>query len=72
MNEKVDTLIDLPRMLENKINGIQAEMVEDENKFSLLKEEKIQLRNEMIQKTDTIVFQSDRQEQYTRENILMV
>jgi len=72
MNEKVDTLIDLPRMLENKINGIQAEMVEDENKFSLLKEEKIQLRNEMIQKTDTIVFQSDRQEQYTRENKLMV
>jgi len=35
-------------------------------------EEKVQLRNEMNQKTNPIVFQLDRQEQYIRrENILI-
>jgi len=46
-------------------------MVEDENKLNHLEEEKEQLRDEMVQKTILLVFQLDRQEQYTRrENIL--
>jgi len=46
-------------------------MVEDENKLNQLEEEKEQLRDEMVQKTILLVFQLDRQEQYTRrENIL--
>jgi len=36
-----------------------------------LEEEKVQLRNEMFQKTNLIVFQLDRQEQYIRENIVI-
>jgi len=47
-------------------------MVEHENKLNKLGEEKVQLRNEMVQKTNLIVFQLDRQEQYIRrENILI-
>jgi len=34
-------------------------------------EEKEQLRDEVVQKTNLLVFQIDRQEQYIRENILI-
>jgi len=47
-------------------------MVEYENKVNQLGEEIVQLRNNMVQKTNLIVFQLDRQEQYIRrENILI-
>jgi len=46
-------------------------MVEHENKLNQLEEEKEQLCNEMIQKTNLIVFQLDRQEQHIREKILI-
>ena len=36
-----------------------------------LKKKKEQLRDEMVQKTNLLVFQLDRQEQYIRENILI-
>jgi len=46
-------------------------MIEHENKLNQL-EEKVQVRNEMVQKTNLIVFQLDRQEQFIkRENILI-
>jgi len=45
-------------------------MVEYENKLNQL-EEKEQLSDEMVQKTNLLVFQLDRQEQYIRENILI-
>jgi len=46
-------------------------MVKHENKLNQL-EEKEHLCNEMVQKTNLIVFQLDRQEQYVRiENILI-
>jgi len=41
-------------------------MVEHENKLNQLGEQKVQLRNEMVQKTNLVVFQLDRQEQYIR------
>ena len=34
-------------------------------------EEKEQLRDEVVQKTNLLVFQIDREEQYIRENILI-
>jgi len=46
-------------------------MVEHESKLNQLEEEKDQLRDEMVQKTNLLVFQLDRQEQYMRENILV-
>jgi len=47
-------------------------MVEYENKLNQLEEEKEQLCDEMVQKTNLLVFQLDRQELYIRrENILM-
>ena len=47
-------------------------MVEYENKLNQLEEKKEQLRDEMVQKTNLLVFQLDRQEQYIRrENILI-
>ena len=47
-------------------------MVEYENKVNQLGEEIVQLRNNMVQKTNLIVFQLDRQEEYIRrENILI-
>ena len=47
-------------------------MVEYKNKFNQLEEKKEQLRDEMVQKTNLLVFQLDRQEQYIRrENILI-
>jgi len=44
-------------------------MVEHENKLNQL-EEKVQLCNEMVQKTNLIASQLGRQEQKIRENIL--
>jgi len=47
-------------------------MVEYENKLDQLEEEKEQLRDEMVQKTNLLVFLLDRQDQYIRrENILI-
>ena len=47
-------------------------MVEYENKLNQLEEKKEPLRDEMVQKTNLLVFQLDRQEQYIRrENILI-
>jgi len=47
-------------------------VVEHENKLNQPEQEKVQLRNEMVQKTNPIVFQLDRQDQYIRrENILI-
>jgi len=41
-------------------------------KFIQLEEEKVQLRNEMVQKTNLIAFQLDRQDQcIRRENIFI-
>jgi len=50
----------------------KKKMVEHDNKLNQLEEEKEQLRNEMVHKTNLMVFQLDRQEQYIRrENILI-
>jgi len=49
----------------------KKKMVEHESKLNQLEEEKDQLRDEMVQKTNLLVFQLDRQEQYMRENILV-
>jgi len=46
-------------------------MVEHGNKLNQLEEEKEQLRNEIVQKTNLLIFQLDRQEQNIRENILI-
>jgi len=68
--EKLDKLTNITQNVDNKLNGIQKKMVEYENKLNQLGEEKVQLCNEMFQKTNLIVFQLDRQEQYLRkENI---
>ena len=67
-NKKLDKLTNI----DNKLNGIQQKMVEYENKLNQLEEEKEQLRDKMVQKTNLLVFQLDRQEQYIRrENILI-
>jgi len=66
-NKKQDKLTNI----ENNLNGIQQKMVEYENKLNQLEKEKEQLREKMVQKTNLLVFQLDRQEQYIRrENIL--
>jgi len=71
-NEKLDKLTNITQNLENKLNGIQKKVVEYENKLNQLEEEKEQLREEMVQKTNLLVFHLDRQEQYIRrENILI-
>ena len=47
-------------------------MVEHENKLNQFIDEKVQIHHEMVQKTNPIIFQLDRQEQHTRrENILI-
>ena len=70
-NEKLDKLTNITQNLENKLNGIQKKMVDYEVKLNL-EEKKEQPRNEMVQKTNLLVFQLDRQEQYIRrENILI-
>ena len=71
-NEKLDKLTNITQNLENKVNEIQKKMVEYENKLNQLEEKKEQLRDEMVQKTNLLAFQLDRQEQYIRrENILI-
>ena len=71
-NKKLDKLTNITQNLDNKLNGIQKMMVEYENKLNQLEEKKEQLRDEMFQKTNLLVFQLDRQEQYIRrENILI-
>jgi len=69
-NEKLDKQTDITQNLENKPNGIQKNMVEYENKLNQL-EQKSELRDEMVQKTNLLVFQLDRREQYIIENILV-
>jgi len=71
-NEKLDKLTNITQNLENKLNGTQQKMVEYENKLNQLEEKKEQLRDEMVQKTNLLVFQLDRQEQHIRrENIFI-
>ena len=70
--EKLDKLTNITQNLENKLNGIQKKMVDYENKLNQLEEKKEQLRDEMVQKTNLLILQLDRQEQYKRrENILI-
>jgi len=72
INEKLDKLTDFTLNLESMLNGIQNKLEEHEIKLNQLEEEKVQLRNDMVQKINLIVFQLDRQEQYIRrENILI-
>ena len=59
-NKRLDKLT----TIENKLDGIQKKMVEYENKLNQL--EKEQLRDKMVQKTNLLVFQLDRQDQYIR------
>jgi len=71
-NDKLDKLTNITLNLENKLNGIQQKMVEYENKLNQLEEKKEQLRDEIVQKTNLLVFQLDRQKQHIRrENILI-
>jgi len=70
-NDKLDKLTNITQNLENKLNGIQQKMVEYKNKLNQPEEEKEQLHNKMVQKTNLLVFQLDRQEQYIGENILV-
>ena len=67
-NKKLDKLTNL----ENKLNGIQQKMVEYENKLNQLEEEKEQLRDKMVQKTNLLVLQLDRQEQYIRRKNILI
>ena len=70
--EKLDKLTNITQNLENKLNGIQKKMAEYENMLNQLEEKKEQLRDEMVQKTNMLVFQLDRHEQYIRrENIII-
>ena len=71
MNEEVVKLTNITQNLENKLAGIRKKMVKHENKLNQLEAQKVQQRCEMVQKTNLIVFQLDRQEQHIRENILI-
>ena len=46
-------------------------MVGYENNLNQLEEEKEQLRDELVQKTNLLIFQLHSQEQYIRENFLI-
>ena len=71
-NKKLDKLTNITQNLENKLNGIQKKMVDHKNKLNQLEETKEQPRDEMVQKTNLLVFKLDRQEQFIRrENILI-
>ena len=61
-NKRLDKLT----TIENKLDGIQQKMVEYENKLNQLEKENEQLRDKMVQKTNLLVFQHDRQDQYIR------
>jgi len=47
-------------------------MVEYENKLNQFEEEKEQLCDEMVQKTNLLVFQLDRQEQHIRRKNILI
>ena len=67
-NKRLDKLT----TIENKLDGIQQKMVEYANKLNQLEKENEQLRDKMVQNTNLLVFQLDRQDQYIRrENILI-
>ena len=70
-NETLDKLTYITQNLEKKLNRIQKKMVEYENKLNQL-EEKKELRDEMVQKTNLLVFQLDRQEQYIRRETILI
>ena len=71
-NGKLDKLTNITQNLEGKLNGIQQKMVQYEKKLNQLEEGKDKLHDEMVQKTNLLVFQLDRQKQYIRrENILI-
>ena len=71
-NGKLDKLTKITQNLENKLNGIKQKMVQYEKMLNQLEEEKDKLRDELVQKTNLLVLQLDRQEQYIRrENILI-
>jgi len=55
-NEKLDKLTKITQNLKTMLNGIQKNMVEHENKLNQLEEEKEQLRNDMVHKTNPTVF----------------
>jgi len=55
-NKRLDKLT----TIENKLDGIQQEMVEYENKLNQLEKENEQLRDKMVRKTNLLVFQLDR------------
>ena len=61
------SIVDFPEVGLNS-----SRLVEYENKLNQLEKEKEQLRDKMVQKTNLLVFQLDRQDQYIRrENILL-
>jgi len=60
INEEVVKLTIITQNLENKLNGIEKKMVEHENKLNQLGEEKVQVRNEMVQKTNDCFSTSQR------------
>ena len=70
-NEKLDKLTNITQNLENKLSRIQKKMVDYENKLNQL-EKKEQLRDEMVHKTNLLVFQLDRQEQYIRRETILI
>jgi len=72
MNEKLDKLTDITQKLKNMLNGIKKRIGQHENKLNYLEEEKAQLRNEIVPKTNVIVFQLDRQEQYLRRGNILI
>ena len=61
-NKRLDKLT----TIENKLDGIQQKMVEYENKLNQFEKENEQLHDKMVQKTNLLVFQLDRQDQYIR------
>ena len=61
-NKRLDKLT----TIENKLDGIQQKMIEYENKLNQLEKETEQLCDKMVQKTNMLVFQLDRQEQYIK------
>jgi len=52
-NKRLDKLDNLTT-IDNNLNGIQKKMVEYENTLNQLEEEKEQLRDKMVQKTNQI------------------
>jgi len=65
-NEKLYKLTNITKKTWKQAKWNTKKMGEYENKLNQLEEEKEQLRNVMVQKTNLIIFQLDRQEQCTR------